>query len=151
MGTRHSKFWRLHYVLLSEFHLTLFSVPCEITCSDNLADLIKPYDPSLALAMYCKMNHREKFLQCSLDPNIAISAILQNLVDMDKSDIWAEMFSSEIRGQLVQEALAKAANTEYFSQITKAFLDANMINELLEMIKCVTARNEKPDSLEDCM
>ena len=97
------------------------------------------------------MNHREKYLKCSSDPNIIISAILQNLVDMGKSDIWAEMLSSEIRARLIQEALAKAANTEYFPQIAKAFLDANMIDELLEMIKRVTARNGKPHSLEDCM
>ena len=99
---------------------------------------MKPYDIALALLMYRKADQRRKVIVCLSETN-AVSEILRYLVDMRDPLLWAEMLTAKPhhrhRNTLIEEAIAEAQNAEYFSQITKAFLDANMYNDLIMLLE----------------
>ena len=99
--------------------------------------------------MYRKANRRVKVVEC-LSETDEYAAMLQYLVETRDAELWTHALSTEKttirRARLATEAITEAQNTEYFSQITKAFLDANMINDLIMFLeKSVTDMDSHDD------
>ena len=88
--------------------------------------------------MYRKAKASHKVIAC-LSETHDVPGILRYLVDQRDFELWAHMLSTEpprsdLKG-LVDEALNQAQNDVYFSQVAKAFLDADMFDDLTDLLE----------------
>uniref|UniRef100_A0AAR2JYP7 Clathrin heavy chain n=1 Tax=Pygocentrus nattereri TaxID=42514 RepID=A0AAR2JYP7_PYGNA len=128
---------------------TLFCSTLQLECSEELGDLVKAADPTLALSVYLRANIPAKVIQCFAETG-QYQKIVLYAKKMGYSPDWIMLLRSVMRSgpdqglQFAQMLVQDEEPLANINQVVDVFMEGNLVQQCTSFLLDVL-KNNKPD------